>query len=141
MEMTPTVPVERIRRRHDASARAWIPEGGRISDPGYDRSPSQPDALQPVLSIRACVERAEVPSFIRDALGEIRVHIEDHHIEVQGSPFSICHPTSRHRVDVEAGWPVGQAVGTDQISAGSLPSGLASRSRDHVAWEDAASLA
>jgi hypothetical protein len=95
------------------------------------------DALQPVLSIRASVPRSRVPSFIRGALHEIRVHIEEHHIEIQGPPFSICRPAP-HSVDVEVGWPVSPAPGTDRISSGALPAHLA-RGSDRIAREAAAS--
>ena len=85
---------------------------------------------QPVLSIRGRVEESAVPSFIQHALHEIRVHIENSRVEVQGAPFTICRPAGPHRVDVEAGWPVSHATSSGRITAGTLPMGLVRRGPD-----------
>ena len=100
--------------------------------PGNHGLPSSADAFQPVLSVRARVEESAVPSFIHDSLRDIRIHIEEHHLEVQGPPFSICHSAPSHRVDVEAGWPVRQAPAAGRICPGALPVGLVRRSREHT---------
>jgi hypothetical protein len=122
--MTPTAQVEAIRRLH--IVRTPVPGLGRESTASgrQEKPPWRTDTFRPVLSIRARVEGPEVPSFIRDALQEIRSHIKEHHVEVQGPPFSICRPASPHGVDVEVGWPVRRATGTGRIQCGALPTGL-----------------
>ena len=90
--------------------------------------PSAADGFQPVLSIRARVDRTDVPSFIRDALQEIRTYIGDHHVEVEGPPFSICDPGPLHDIDVEVGWPIRRASGAGRIACRELPAGLVRRS-------------
>ena len=88
------------------------------------------NAFQPVLSIRDRVEERQAPSFIREALREIRSYIEEQGIDVQGPPFSICHPVLNHRMDVEAGWPVLRASGTGRIACREMPPGLIRRGGD-----------
>lgn len=139
--MTPTSHVKGVRPHHEVRAPGRIHQAEPIVQPGYDKPPSPSDAPQPVLSIRGYVDGSEVPAFIRAALQEIRAHIEHHHLEVQGSPFSICRPASPHGVDVEVGWPVGQAPGGGRISAGALPTGMVRCSHDRTAHERAARLA
>ena len=86
------------------------------------------DTFQPVLSIRESVDEPDAPSFIREALREIRAYIEEEHVEVDGPPFSIRHPAPHHRVDVEVGWPVRSAVGAGRIISHEMPPGLIRRS-------------
>jgi hypothetical protein len=74
-----------------------------------------------VLTIRAGVESQDVQSFTADALREIRRHIERHHLEVEGPPFSNCRPQPHHRYDVEVGWPVSHASGAGRIHAAAFP--------------------
>ena len=81
---------------------------------------------QSVLSRRGHLDASDVPSFIRDALDELRADIERHHLQVQGPPFCIRQPGERHDVDVEVGWPVGN-TSTGRVSLCALPSGLARR--------------
>ena len=88
------------------------------------------DAFQPVLSIRDRVEERQAPSFIREALREIRSYIEEQGIDVQGPPFSICHPVPNHRMDVEAGWPVLRASGAGRIACREMPPALIRRGGD-----------
>lgn len=82
---------------------------------------------QSVLSIRARVDASDVPSFIREALDEVRVDIERLHLEVQGPPFCIRHPSRKHEVDVEVGWPVDRASTIGRASVCAIPHGLARR--------------
>ena len=83
-----------------------------------------------MLSIRARVEEPDVPSFIRDALREIRSYIDEHHVEVEGPPFSIRDPAPLHGIDIEVGWPVRRAPGAGRIACRTLPTSLARRGRD-----------
>jgi hypothetical protein len=89
------------------------------------RSPA--DAFQPVLSVRARVQKDQVPEFIRATLHEIRGYIAANRIEVQGPPFSICRSASPNTIDVEAGWPVARARANGQIENGGLPVSWVSR--------------
>jgi len=84
-----------------------------------------PDPLRHVLGMRGHVARRAVPSFIRNALGEIRHQIEMSEADVEGPPFVISRAAHPSGVDVEVGWPVDHADGTVRIHAGSLPPGLA----------------
>jgi hypothetical protein len=138
--MTPTAHVKGVRPRHAVRTPART-EPEPIVQPAYDKPLSQPDAPQPVLSIHGCVDGSEVPAFIRAALQEIRAHIEHRHLEVQGSPFYICRPASPYGVEVEVGWPVGQASGKGRISSGGLPTGLVRRGQDRTTREGATRLA
>ena len=96
------------------------------------QEPTQPvDGFQSVLSIRGRVEAPDVPSFVRDALREIRTYIEEHHVQIEGPPFSIRHPTMRHGVEVEVGWPVGRTHGSGRIACCTIPAGLVHRGPDH----------
>ncbi len=97
------------------------------------------NAFQPVLSIRARVEERQAPSFIRVALREIRGYIEEQGVEVQGPPFSICHPVPDHRIDVEAGWPVRGASGAGRIACREMPPGLIRRRGDDASRSISAS--
>ncbi len=90
------------------------------------------DEFQPVLSICARVDGPNVPSFIRDALREIRTYIEQHHVDVQGPPFSICRSATARGIDVEVGWPVRRASGAGRIASRELPSGFVRVGRDHA---------
>lgn len=85
------------------------------------------DEFRPVLSIRANVERPDASRFIRTALREIRIYIAEHDVVVQGPPFTIRHPASHHREDVEVGWPVVGAVGAGRIVSREMPPGLVRR--------------
>ncbi len=78
-------------------------------------------AFQPVLTIRARVPKDEVPAFTREALQEIRSYIDQHHLQVEGPPFSVHHDATAERVDVEAGWPARGAPGAGRIHSGALP--------------------
>lgn len=80
---------------------------------------------QPILSIRACVPKADASTFVAEALRDIRAFMQEHHLRAAGPPFSICRGRA-DEVDVEAGWPVtGKPVGgTSRIHAGSLPRSL-----------------
>lgn len=79
------------------------------------------DSFQPVLTIRARVDEAQAAAFIRSTLQEIHAYINDRQLEITGPPFSICHHLPQHTIDVEAGWPVRSANGTDRIGAGTIP--------------------
>lgn len=89
--------------------------------PGSDGTPRKTDAFQRVLSIRARVDREDAARFTREALREIRSYINEAHLEVEGPPFSIAHPLPDHRLDVEAGWPIGRGHGRGRIHSGALP--------------------
>ena len=82
------------------------------------------------------MEASRLPSFIREALEEIRATIERYHVEVQGPPFYIRHHSRQHEVDVEVGWPVKGASDANRISTCELPSSLARRGSE---YSDAAS--
>jgi hypothetical protein len=77
---------------------------------------------QPVLSIRASVPRHDADRFIGDALHDVRVFMQEHHLRSAGPPFSICRPRGND-LDIEAGWPttVKSLVGTSRIHSGLLP--------------------
>jgi hypothetical protein len=86
--------------------------------------PSRSPGTQPTLSIRATVSKDDVSEFIAAALHDIRAYMEEHHATVAGPPFSICRG-SGSTFDVEAGWPVAQAIaGTSRIHSGTLPTAL-----------------
>jgi hypothetical protein len=89
--------------------------------PQHELAARLPSSFQPVLTIRGSVEEAEAAGFTRRALREIRSYVTEHHLELEGPPFSICRPLPGGRVDVEAGWPVRHAVGTSRIHSGALP--------------------
>ena len=78
-------------------------------------------AFQPVLTMRARVNHDDVAAFTRQALREIHAYINERHIEVEGPPFSICHPLPNHWVDVEAGWPATGVPDHGNIHTGALP--------------------
>ncbi len=78
-------------------------------------------AFQRVLTMRARVDEAEAARFIRRSLQEIHAYITAEALEVAGPPFSVCHPLPGHVVDVEAGWPVRSAHGTERSHAGVIP--------------------
>jgi hypothetical protein len=79
------------------------------------------DAFQPVLTIRARVNQRDAAAFTRQALREIHAYINERDIEVEGPPFSICHPLPHDRVDLEAGWPARGAPDHGNIHTGALP--------------------
>lgn len=111
-----------------------VPEVAGVAHPQDNTPPSPPD-VRHVLSIRACVERSDLPSFIGGALQEIRAHIIAHHVQVLGPPFSISRPTSSHGVDVEVGWPVDRSHGVGRIASGLLPVALIRCSHDGTCAE------
>jgi hypothetical protein len=79
---------------------------------------------QPVLSIRASVPEADADTFIAEALHDVRIYMEEHHVQPAGSPFSICRPRGSE-IDVEAGWPTAAPLaGTGSIHGGTLPRSL-----------------
>ena len=85
---------------------------------------SRSPGTQPTLSIRATVSKDDVSEFIATALHDIRTYMQEHHATVAGPPFSICRG-SGSTFDVEAGWPVEQAIsGTSRIHSGTLPTAL-----------------
>ena len=86
--------------------------------------PSRSPGTQPTLSIRATVSKGDVSEFIATALHDIRAYMQEHHATVAGPPFTICRG-SGSTFDVEAGWPVEQAIsGTSRIHSGTLPTAL-----------------
>lgn len=102
--------------------------------PTGTRTPIRPllaGEFQSVLTIRAQVREDEVASFTRTALRDIRSYIEQHHLQVEGPPFSICREVSADQVDVEAGWPTAGAPGSGPIHSGVLPAARL-RLRDHL---------
>jgi hypothetical protein len=104
------------RDRPDADAA----RGGRPSHAhAHDGAPMT--SFQPVLTIRAHVEARDIPSFIFEGLEEIRSYVAEHHLRVEGAPFSTSHPAPDHRFDVEVGWPVAHAEGAGRIHGGTLP--------------------
>jgi hypothetical protein len=128
--MIPTAQLRQIEQALGAD-----PQVGKPEAPTRLRNckPSSPgDALQAVLTIRACVQPEEVPSFVRGALQEIRAYIKAHQLEVEGPPFTICHRAPPHGLDVEAGWPVLRAAGKGRIHGGALPYGLVRSGRDQT---------
>jgi hypothetical protein len=79
---------------------------------------------QPVLSVRGTTSEGEAESFIADALRDVRVYLQEHHIETVGPPFSICRPRG-DEIDVEAGWPLAAPLpGTGRIHGGAIPRSL-----------------
>jgi hypothetical protein len=101
--------------------------------PVHDLDHPSPDAGRPVLSIRSRVPVAEISSFTRDALRDVRRHIEDHHGRVEGPPFSILHHASPTHVDLEVGWPVRHVPSAGRIATGTVPPCLIRRSTEHHA--------
>jgi hypothetical protein len=135
--MAPTAHPKSLAAADQVGAPVRIGAPDRIPDPEHGGRAIARDTFQPVLTIRGCVEPSAVPRFIHEALDEIRVYIEDHGIHVRGEPFSICHSVSARRVDVEAGWPVEEATGTERISSGAMPPCLVRSSRRHADPGDA----
>lgn len=131
--MAPRAHVEDIPPRYEEGALGWGHDHQRTAHIPHHGTASSADSFQRVLSIRARVDRAEVPSFIRDALREIRACIEEHHVDIEGPPFSISHPAPGNRLDVEVGWPVGLVDGcSGRIACRELPAGLVRRGWDHT---------
>ena len=98
----------------------------------HDPAHRSPGIGEPVLSIRAIVPVAEVPSFTRDALREVRLYVEDLDGRVEGPPFSIHHAESATHVDLEVGWPT-RLPSAGRIHAGTLPSCLVRHDGGHHA--------
>lgn len=122
-----------VRPRDDDGALPPSPERDPTTHHRYQGARSSVDPFQRVLSIRARVERQDVPSFVHDALTEIRVYIEEHHVDVEGPPFSLSRPAWGHGLDVEVGWPVGVAfAGAGRVACRDLPAGLVRRGWDHT---------
>ena len=97
--------------------------GSRIA-PRAGHVATRASSDQPVLSIRASVRESEADRFIADALRDIRVYMQEHHVQPAGPPFSICRPRGSE-VDVEAGWPTAAPLnGTGRIHGGSVPRSL-----------------
>lgn len=91
--------------------------------------PRHTQAFQRVLTMRARVDEADTAAFVRRTLREIHAYIREQDLDVAGPPFSVCHPLPDHVVDVEAGWPVNSAHGTERIHAGAIPATQLHRSR------------
>ena len=93
----------------------------------HEDPPSASSDFRPTLTIRDRVDARDVPSFVAGALREIRRHVERHHLEVAGPPFSSARPVSHRRFDVEVGWPVSHGSGSGRIHSAALPTGAARR--------------
>jgi hypothetical protein len=130
--MAPTIRAKNVSAADRVGAPVRVGEPEPIEDRDDEGRPFLHDAFQPVLTIRGCVEAPKVPAFIREALHEIRVYIEDQRVEVRGEPFSVIHSTSAAGVDVEAGWPVSESAGTGRISPGAMPLCLVRSRRQHA---------
>jgi hypothetical protein len=108
--------------QHDARIQPELPwesiaprAGHVATGPSGDRS---------VLSIRGSVRVGAADRFIAEALRDIRVYMQEHHMQPAGPPFSICRPRGSE-VDVEAGWPTAAPLnGTGRIHGGSVPRSL-----------------
>jgi hypothetical protein len=99
------------------------PQSAPAARPARRASIRQADD-QPILSIRASVPKEDSEKFIADALHDIRVFMQEHHVPAAGPPFSICR-SHGSKVDVEAGWPtIRTLVGTPRIHAGAIPRSL-----------------
>jgi len=129
--MTPIVQDAGIRPHRDSGRLPMQDEREPLTHQAHQESAQLAGEFQAVLSIRGCVEAPDVPSFVRDALREIRTHIEEHHIQIEGPPFSIRHLTTRHGIEVEVGWPVGRTHGSGRIACRTLPAALVHRGPDH----------
>jgi hypothetical protein len=129
--MTSIVQDAGIRPHRDAGRLSTQDERELLTHQAHQESAQLADGLQPVLSIRGRVEGPDVPAFVRDALGEIRTYIEEHHVQIEGPPFSIRHAAPRHGVEVEVGWPVGRTHGSGRIACRTLPAALIHRGPDH----------
>lgn len=129
--MTPIVQDAGIRPHRYAGLLPTQDERAPLAHLAHQESIPPVGGLQPVLSIRGRVEAPDVPAFIRDALREIHTYIEEHHVHIEGPPFSIRYPTMRHGVEVEVGWPVGRAHGSGRIAYRTLPAALVHRGPDH----------
>ena len=116
--MPPTIELEA-----DAATGLELPSARAAAPPGQ-RYTLRPDD-QPVLTLRASVPETEAERFIADALHDIRVFMQEHHVTAAGPPFSICRPHGT-TVDIEAGWPTATnaPAGTSRIHSGSLPRSL-----------------
>ena len=88
------------------------------------------DELEPVLTIRERIPRSQRSAFVHDALEEIRVHLRERGIEIDGPPFVIAHATTTRDLDLEVGWPVRLPEGSGRISAGSMSTHLARPDRE-----------
>lgn len=112
---------ELTRSRPDPHSRPGRNGRKHLYGRGCDESPDGIEALQEVLTMRARVDEAGTAAFLRRSLREIRAHIDEQGLEVAGPPFSRCHTLPGDIVDVEAGWPVRFALGTESIHAGTIP--------------------
>jgi hypothetical protein len=90
------------------------------TEPAVRHSPGLGSGRQPILSIRATVDKADAGAFIAEALRDIRVYMQEHRVSPAGRPFSICRQRGSS-VDVEAGWPTAKLLtGTTRIHCGEL---------------------
>jgi hypothetical protein len=93
-------------------------------------APSGP-GWQPVLTVRARVDKRDQRRFIANGLHAIHTFMREHDHKPAGLPFyTTTRPTGGRAVDVEAGWPTHQPVtGSGRIHSGMLPTTLVSHLR------------
>ena len=116
---TPPPELQDSTRTPSARGLAWASTAPRAGHAATGQSGDRP-----VLSIRASVREGRADGFIADALRDIRVYMQEHHVQPAGPPFSICRPRGTE-VDVEAGWPTTAPLnGTARIHGGALPRSL-----------------
>lgn len=115
----------------DPDIRSRRGRGRHLHGRGFEEGLDGNEAFQQVLTMRARIDEKQSASFIREALREIHAHINEMDLEVAGPPFSLCHARREHVVDLEVGWPVTGAHGTERIHAGAIP---ASQLRGHSSF-------
>ena len=82
----------------------------------------QPD--QPVLSIRTRVSVQNLPGLLGEVYGKIMQRLEELGESPAGAPFVVYYNMDMQDLDVEAGYPVAQALaGRGEVQAGNLPAG------------------
>jgi effector-binding domain-containing protein len=81
-------------------------------------------SVQPILSIRARMEPAEMPTLFRELINEVWTYCQRIGVTPSGPSFGVFHEFGDEAVDVEAGFPVPAGTeGEGRIRAGELPGG------------------
>jgi effector-binding domain-containing protein len=80
---------------------------------------------QPILSIRTRLSVQDLPDVLGESYGKIMQHLAEIGQNPAGAPFVAYYNMDMQDLDMEAGFPVAQALpGKDEIKAGNLPAGM-----------------
>ncbi|MGZ4437878.1 MAG: GyrI-like domain-containing protein [Nocardioides sp.] len=79
---------------------------------------------QPAAVIRAHVTHDGIPGFLGPAFGEVMAAVADQRLHPSGAPFARYRPTPDEGWDIEAGFPVSEAVAPEgRVEPAQLPGG------------------